>query len=441
MIPSAFRPVALLAHVALFASGASAFGQDFSFQITSAASQADLTNDFTVNLPGDVIGDFDAATNPGGTSTLPGIFGGSGNQSAPLDMTLDATSDLSGMPTGSFDLSADTGAFTLDISGLDLDPLGGVAGAADLTLTLDFSTFRTFAPDSLYIGGIPLPLPLGMATVDNVRIVQSGPSLLGVLIGTLTPGQYDFVVTVPADLSFDFDLMGTLTPVAAPIVLPLMGTLTINGANAQVSIDVMQMDSQSIMDPLPGFTIDGIPLPLPTILPPGGVANLLYDATIDSLDINSTTTLLLVADGVPAAGCGATNFCTALNNSTGSGAMMSTNGNFSASANSFELICGPVPQQPGIFFWSEGQVNGGMGVAFGNGLRCVGGQGIQVYRLPFLQGTNGELRYTVDLASPPFNAVAITAGSTWNFQGWFRDPAGGGAGYNLSDGLEVTFCP
>jgi hypothetical protein len=35
----------------------------------------------------------------------------------------------------------------------------------------------------------------------------------------------------------------------------------------------------------------------------------------------------------------------------------------------------------------------------------------------------------------------ITAGSTWNFQFWFRDPVAGGASFNLSDGLGVTFCP
>ena len=42
---------------------------------------------------------------------------------------------------------------------------------------------------------------------------------------------------------------------------------------------------------------------------------------------------------------------------------------------------------------------------------------------------------------PPSPATQITAGSTWNFQNWFRDPAAGGAFFNLSDGLEITFTP
>jgi hypothetical protein len=35
----------------------------------------------------------------------------------------------------------------------------------------------------------------------------------------------------------------------------------------------------------------------------------------------------------------------------------------------------------------------------------------------------------------------VAPGSTWYFQAWFRDPAAGGAAFNLSDGLAVTFCP
>ena len=35
----------------------------------------------------------------------------------------------------------------------------------------------------------------------------------------------------------------------------------------------------------------------------------------------------------------------------------------------------------------------------------------------------------------------VVSGATLNFQAWFRDPVGGGAGFNLSDGLELTFEP
>ena len=56
-------------------------------------------------------------------------------------------------------------------------------------------------------------------------------------------------------------------------------------------------------------------------------------------------------------------------------------------------------------------------------------------------GSLGQASYAVDNTNPPQPSGQITAGSTWNFQFWYRDPAAGGADFNLSDGLEVTFCP
>jgi hypothetical protein len=46
---------------------------------------------------------------------------------------------------------------------------------------------------------------------------------------------------------------------------------------------------------------------------------------------------------------------------------------------------------------------------------------------------------TIDLANPPSASGTITAGSTWNFQAWYRDPVAGGSNYDLSNGLSVTF--
>jgi hypothetical protein len=49
----------------------------------------------------------------------------------------------------------------------------------------------------------------------------------------------------------------------------------------------------------------------------------------------------------------------------------------------------------------------------------------------------------VDFGSPPASTGpgALTAGSTWYFQYWYRDPLAGGANFNLSDALGGTFCP
>ncbi len=81
-----------------------------------------------------------------------------------------------------------------------------------------------------------------------------------------------------------------------------------------------------------------------------------------------------------------------------------------------------------------------MQTPFGNGFLCVGPGATGNARLPVEQADlTGVLAYSLDFGSPPTSATQIIAGSTWNFQAWFRDPAAGGAFFNLSDGVRVTF--
>ncbi len=46
--------------------------------------------------------------------------------------------------------------------------------------------------------------------------------------------------------------------------------------------------------------------------------------------------------------------------------------------------------------------------------------------------------YPLDL---PSLSCPINHGDTWNFQQLVRYPAAGGAHFNTSDGLEITFMP
>jgi len=79
---------------------------------------------------------------------------------------------------------------------------------------------------------------------------------------------------------------------------------------------------------------------------------------------------------------------------------------------------------------------------FGDGQRCVGAGGQGTYRFPPRQtGADGAyLEQDIVARSQAFPGGAIAAGSTWYFQGWFRDTQGPcGSGFNLSNGLPVTF--
>jgi len=135
------------------------------------------------------------------------------------------------------------------------------------------------------------------------------------------------------------------------------------------------------------------------------------------------------ADGAPGSV-----YCVAEVNSTGSPARIFTTGSASVAANDLVLHAAFVPEgQPGIFIYGPTAVQ----VPVAMGFLCVGSPA----RLPigFAQGM--RVSHALDVTAPPGGGGVITAGSTWYFQGWFRDPPGGGAGFNWSDGLEVAFVP
>ncbi|MDE0893005.1 MAG: hypothetical protein OSB14_12545, partial [Planctomycetota bacterium] len=52
---------------------------------------------------------------------------------------------------------------------------------------------------------------------------------------------------------------------------------------------------------------------------------------------------------------------------------------------------------------------------------------------------SGSAQRALDMTASPLSNVQ--AGDTHHFQLWYRDPAAGGANYNLTDALEITFCP
>lgn len=125
-------------------------------------------------------------------------------------------------------------------------------------------------------------------------------------------------------------------------------------------------------------------------------------------------------------------------NSTGAGGTLRGGQSPSVSADDLTLSATElVPGQPALLFAGQNQVNTGLGVPFGDGLRCVG-QGVQ--RLGVQPAdASGSATWGPGLVA----AGGWTAGDVRYFQGWYRDPSGGpcGTGFNLSNGVEVVFQP
>lgn len=137
-----------------------------------------------------------------------------------------------------------------------------------------------------------------------------------------------------------------------------------------------------------------------------------------------------------------TRYCTSTANSSGVACMIDGEGLPSVSRNEFDLVAtGVVPNKPGLFFYNDGQ----MQLPFGNGFLCVGGGAPSIFRLSPLVAANSSgvaVRHLdFDAAPAASGPGAIPPLATWNFQYYFRDQAAGGANFNLSDAVSITFCP
>jgi hypothetical protein len=93
-----------------------------------------------------------------------------------------------------------------------------------------------------------------------------------------------------------------------------------------------------------------------------------------------------------------------------------------------------------IFFQGDAAINGGHGVAFGDGLRCVGGN-VWRYYPPLLVGSAGSVNSSGhSLSGEPAGPTTVHAGDTRHYQGWYRDPGGPcSQTFNLTNALSITW--
>lgn len=222
-------------------------------------------------------------------------------------------------------------------------------------------------------------------------------------------------------------------------------TLTISGSGFSSSSNQVWFTPAGITstggDPkvsLTNISSDGstITVAIPTNAGPGDV--MVKSSGNGNGDISNAWPLTFI----PGGGCiTPSNYCSSTPNSGSPfGAVMGFEGLASYTANELVLKCyGAVPNQFGIFYYGPAQTS----VPFGNGQRCIGAGFQGTFRLPVIQTDSfGDASYALDYNQAPMNAGngIIVDGMEYNFQFWFRDP-GVGANFNLSDGLNVLFCP
>ncbi len=281
------------------------FGDGFDGVVDSSASSASLVGAVEIHNTGVLVGDFDAETNPDGTSTRPGFFGGSGNNPIGMELTGVVDANLDTNPTGGMSIGVDFDALTIDLSGMEIDLLGGQSGVAQPSVSMIYDTFNTVNPSFIYPGGIPFEFPIGDgSSIDLAVATQTGPGL-GVLTPTADPDVFGFSMVMPAELAMSFTIgfdgadppADGFEPLA--VVLPLSGTIERLGGGGVVllmTIESQQIDQET---PIEGVVLPEIAFELPTL----GVetAGVLFTLTPDLLTVGLDYGWSLVVNGAPSA--------------------------------------------------------------------------------------------------------------------------------------------
>ncbi len=161
--------------------------------------------------------------------------------------------------------------------------------------------------------------------------------------------------------------------------------------------------------------------------------------TISSCQADPTTPYCFCASSAPCGNVFAGGGCA---NSNGVGAVLAGAGSLGIAADDLVLKASQLPpNKVGIFFMGGQQTQ----LAFGDGQLCVTGGASGIFRFPAKNsGLSGTFQEgpIVGVAGSLFAPNPIVAGSTWHFQGWFRDPSGPcGSSFNLSNATTASFVP
>lgn len=270
-----------------------------------------------------------------------------------------------------------------------------------------------------------------MRTTDALATMtlptQGGSALSRIVVGTLTGYPSDYAVT-----SLDTD---------DEVLVPI-------GQTVKIEYRIDTGDSYSVLVNDIWFLVDQPWTP--------GASALMGDPTVGTLPAPADPTVGTLPIVAPPGVTFLDNFCMGQNigqaycavnaNSTGVPAAISAAGSESVAENAVVLRMESLPANNfGYFLVSQGQgFVANPGGSQGN--LCIGGAPIGRYIGPGQvqnSGSQGVITLAIDLSDTPQpgGAVAIGAGETWNFQGYYRDfdPAAGGIVTNWTEGLEIQF--
>ncbi len=260
--------------------------------IDPAISSLEGTFSQSIHMPGTLIGDYDAKTNPEGTMTRPGVWGGSGNE--PVSCTIEPVlgGDFGGQLNGTVDFEwLSDELMTLSELSLSAFEKGQ---AIPLNVIFEYETFRSIAPDSLFVGGFPIEIPLGEGMMTSLTIDLPVPFDLA--LKPINVFEWSFSGEVPVIITTSFTFFETDTgPIPTPAILTLQGSIVmVNDERIMYATSSWDV-SETVEEP--PFYFDNLPLELPTIVPPGDFAGVLLSVAADEATSTATGDLAFTASG------------------------------------------------------------------------------------------------------------------------------------------------
>ncbi len=128
-------------------------------------------------------------------------------------------------------------------------------------------------------------------------------------------------------------------------------------------------------------------------------------------------------------------------NSTGFGGRLSATGETRLTLDALRLAAETLPQTTtALFFQGTTRENAGLGLAFGDGLRCAGGA---IVRLATRTAAGGTVSYPGAGDPPVSTRGLITAPGVRTYQVWYRNaaPFCTSEPFNLTQGIEANWQP
>lgn len=129
-------------------------------------------------------------------------------------------------------------------------------------------------------------------------------------------------------------------------------------------------------------------------------------------------------------------------NSVAQGGKLIATGDASVASDTLVLFGSQMPNTPVLYIQGAGDVAGGNGSVFGDGLRCVRGA---LVRLGIETNSGGASHYpTPGQASVSMRGHVPPSGGDFVYQCWYRDPAPAfctTATFNLTNGVRVHWLP